>query len=141
MPPTDPALAETIEAMQSRGIDMLHGRWLIEGGPHVLLIDTKTAYGRLDEWRHDLWTNNHIPCPPGDDETNEAVAFGYLVAWFLGEVRSSTSRAASGPVAGSPERSHPRPVTLTSPDSTSLTSTTEPSSLTSTSGSLPSPFP
>lgn len=88
MPPTDPALAETIEAMQSRGIDMLHGRWLIEGGPHVLLIDTKTAYGRLDEWRHDLWTNNHIPCPPGDDETNEAVAFGYLVAWFLGEYLS-----------------------------------------------------
>jgi glycogen(starch) synthase len=27
-----------------------------------------------------------IPCPPGDNETNEAVVFGYLVAWFLGEV-------------------------------------------------------
>ncbi|KAK7954553.1 hypothetical protein PG988_015247 [Apiospora saccharicola] len=25
------------------------------------------------------------PPPPGDDETNEAIVFGYLVAWFLGE--------------------------------------------------------
>jgi hypothetical protein len=40
----------------------------------------------LDEWKGDLWSAAMIPCPPGDDETNEAVVFGYLVAWFLGEV-------------------------------------------------------
>ena len=73
--------------MQNRGITLLYGRWLIEGAPRILLIDTKTGYPWLDEWKADLWNNAGIPCPPADEETNEAVVFGYLVAWFLGEVR------------------------------------------------------
>ena len=84
--PTNPELAETIQSMQSRGIDLVYGRWLIEGAPRILLIDTKTGYRWLDEWKADLWNTAGIPSPPGDDETNEAVVFGYLVAWFLGEV-------------------------------------------------------
>lgn len=72
--------------MRSRGIGILYGRWLIEGAPRVLLIDTKTAYKYMDEWKTDLWNSAGIPSPPGDDETNEAIVFGYLVAWFLGEV-------------------------------------------------------
>ncbi|KAL5350424.1 glycogen synthase isoform 1 [Pseudogymnoascus australis] len=83
--PTNPALAATIAAMEERGISIVYGRWLIEGAPRVLLIDTKTAYKFLDEWKADLWNTASIPSPPGDDETNEAVVFGYLVAWFLGE--------------------------------------------------------
>lgn len=86
--PTNPELAETISSMKSRGIDLVYGRWLIEGAPRILLIDTKTGYRWLDEWKADLWNTAGIPSPPGDDETNEAVAFGYLVAWFLGEVRT-----------------------------------------------------
>ncbi len=74
--------------MESRGIGIVYGRWLIEGAPRVLLIDTKTAYRFLDEWKADLWNTAGIPSPPGDEETNEAVVFGYLVAWFLGEVCS-----------------------------------------------------
>ncbi|KAK8111892.1 glycogen synthase [Apiospora kogelbergensis] len=83
--PTSPELADSIEAMRNRGIGILYGRWLIEGAPRVLLIDTKTAYKYLDEWKADLWNVASIPSPPGDDETNEAIVFGYLVAWFLGE--------------------------------------------------------
>ena len=56
----------------------------------MLLIDTKTGYRWLDEWKSDLWNVAGIPAPPGDDETNEAVVFGYLVAWFLGEVGEKT---------------------------------------------------
>lgn len=84
--PTNPHLASTIANMEERGIGMVYGRWLIEGAPRVLLIDTKTAYRFLDEWKADLWNTAGIPSPPGDEETNEAVVFGYLVAWFLGEV-------------------------------------------------------
>ncbi|KAI9828844.1 MAG: glycogen synthase isoform 1 [Phylliscum demangeonii] len=83
--PTNPAMIDTIAAMESRGIGLVYGRWLIEGAPRVLLIDTRTGYGFLDEWRGDLWSIAGIPCPPGDEETNEAVVFGYLIAWFLGE--------------------------------------------------------
>jgi len=85
--PKDPALVETIKAMNDRGITTLYGRWLIDGAPRVLLFDTGTAYDRLDEWKGDLWSVAGIPSPPGDSETNEAIVFGYLVAWFLGEVR------------------------------------------------------
>ncbi|KAI9846332.1 MAG: glycogen synthase isoform 1 [Sclerophora amabilis] len=83
--PTYPILAETIASMEARGIKLLYGRWLIDGAPRVLLIDTSTGYNHLDEWKADLWDTARIPVPPGDDETNEAVVFGYLVAWFLGE--------------------------------------------------------
>jgi glycogen(starch) synthase len=86
MEPTDPAITETIASMKERGIDMIYGRWLIEGAPRVLLIDTGTGYRYLEEWKGDLWNTSSIPSPEGDHETNEAIVFGYLVAWFLGEV-------------------------------------------------------
>lgn len=83
--PSSPELKESLESMQSRGVKLLYGRWLIEGGPRVLLFDTASVANRLDEWKSDLWTSAGIPTPPGDSETNETVLFGYLVAWFLGE--------------------------------------------------------
>ena len=83
--PTSPALKETIEAMQSRGVKLLYGRWLIEGAPKVLLFDTGSVWHHLDEWKTDLWHVAGIPSPAGDHETNETIVFGYLVAWFLGE--------------------------------------------------------
>jgi glycogen synthase len=86
--PSNPQLRATIASMEERGISIVYGRWLIEGAPRVLLIDTKTAYRFLDEWKSDLWNTAAIPSPAGDSETNEAIVFGYLVAWFLGEVRS-----------------------------------------------------
>ncbi|KAG0637179.1 glycogen synthase [Tuber brumale] len=92
--PTNPALKATLDAMSERGIQWLYGRWLIDGAPRVLLFDTGTGYKHLDEWKGDLWSTAGIPCPPGDAETNEAVVFGYLVAWFLGEfVSHEQSRA------------------------------------------------
>ncbi|KAL8667868.1 MAG: hypothetical protein Q9202_000333 [Teloschistes flavicans] len=92
--PTNPELAQTITNMQNRGIGLTYGRWLIEGAPRILLIDTKTGYRWLDEWKADLWNTAGIPCPAGDDETNEAVVFGYLVTWFLGEFVSHEKRRA-----------------------------------------------
>jgi hypothetical protein len=77
--------------MDERGIKTLYGRWLIDGAPRVLLFDTGTGYRWLDEWKGDLWSAAGIPSPPGDSETNEAIVFGYLIAWFLGEVRQVNS--------------------------------------------------
>ncbi|MCJ1352991.1 MAG: glycogen synthase isoform 1 [Icmadophila ericetorum] len=76
--PTNPEIAQSIANMQARGIGLVYGRWLIEGAPRVLLIDTSTGYRWLDEWKADLWNTAGIPSPPGDAETNEAVVFGYL---------------------------------------------------------------
>ncbi|KAL8865116.1 MAG: hypothetical protein Q9174_007061, partial [Haloplaca sp. 1 TL-2023] len=85
MTPTNPELAETILRMRERGIGLLYGRWLIEGAPRILLIDTKTGYRWLAEWKTDIWNLSQIPAPSHDDETSEAIVFGYLVCWFLGE--------------------------------------------------------
>lgn len=85
MEPETPALKATLDSMRERGVKFLYGRWLIEGAPRVLLFDTGSAYGHLDEWKGDLWNVAGIPSPPGDHETNEAIILGYLIAWFLGE--------------------------------------------------------
>lgn len=86
-PAEDEAMRLTLDSMRQRGIKCLYGRWLIEGSPRVLLFDTGSAYHHLDEWKADLWNLAGIPSPPNDHETNETIVFGYLVAWFLGEVR------------------------------------------------------
>lgn len=72
--------------MRERDVQLLYGRWLIEGAPRVLLIDIGTGYQHLDEWKGDLWNIAGIPSPSADTETNDTIVFGYLVAWFLGEV-------------------------------------------------------
>lgn len=84
--PNTPELRATLDALQKAGVRFLYGRWLIEGGPKVLLFDTGSMMHRLDEWKADLWNLAGIPTPNNDSETNETVVFGYLVAWFLGEV-------------------------------------------------------
>ncbi|KAK5058553.1 glycogen synthase isoform 1 [Exophiala bonariae] len=92
--PTAGPLRDTITSMQERGIEVMYGRWLIEGAPRVLLINTGTGYRWLDEWKGDLWAAAGIPSPDSDSETNEAIVFGYLVAWFLGEfIARETNRA------------------------------------------------
>ncbi|SCV74417.1 BQ2448_8056 [Microbotryum intermedium] len=88
---TDKALRDTLASMRDRGVKFLYGRWLIEGGPKVLLFDTGSVWSRLDEWKADLWNLAGIPSPPNDTETNETILLGYLVAWFLGEFPSQFS--------------------------------------------------
>ncbi|CAG5123259.1 unnamed protein product, partial [Candidula unifasciata] len=61
------------------------GRWLIDGYPKVVLFDIGSAAWKLDEFRHELWETASIGVPWHDRETNDAVIFGALVAWFLGE--------------------------------------------------------
>lgn len=83
--PTSEHLAATLNSMRSRGIQVLYGRWLIDGAPRVILFDMGSAYQYISEWKADLWSVAGIPSPPHDNETNEAIVFGYVVAWFLGE--------------------------------------------------------
>jgi hypothetical protein len=55
----------------------------------VLLFDIGSGYHRLNEWKADMWEKFGIPSPEQDKETNDAIVFGYLVAWFFGEVSTS----------------------------------------------------
>ncbi|KAI7863381.1 glycogen synthase [Spinellus fusiger] len=84
--PPNGKIRETLEAMASHNVKYLFGRWLVEGSPYVLLFDTGSVQHKMDEWKSDLWRAVGIPSPPNDTETNEAILFGYLVTWFLGEL-------------------------------------------------------
>lgn len=64
----------------------MYGRWLIDGYPAVILFDIGSAAWKLDEMKNELWNKCHIGIPWHDRESNDAVIFGNLVAWFLGEV-------------------------------------------------------
>ncbi|CAG8558713.1 4982_t:CDS:2 [Paraglomus occultum] len=88
MVPTLPHLKETLDTMAQYGVKYMYGRWLIEGAPNVILFDTQSRFEKLDEWKGDLWNVAHIPSPPNDFETNDAILFGYIVSWFLSEFTS-----------------------------------------------------
>ncbi|KAM0754350.1 glycogen synthase [Meredithblackwellia eburnea MCA 4105] len=80
------SLTAVLTSMSDRGVKFMYGRWLIEGAPRVLLFDTSSVRGRLDEWKGDLWNLAAIPTPSDDHETNETILLGYLTTWFLGEL-------------------------------------------------------
>ena len=71
--------------MRSRGVKVSYGRWLIEGYPQVVLFDVGSGSWLLEEAKTELWSVGHIGVAPHDREANDAVLFGSLVAWFLGE--------------------------------------------------------
>ena len=79
---------EPIERMRQRGINVVTGRWLIEGYPWLILFRLGEAANYLSDWRTELWNNCHIGIPWEDVEVNDTVLFGGLVAWFLGEFAS-----------------------------------------------------
>ncbi len=68
-------------------VKVVFGNWLIEGYPQVILFDIKSAANKLDQWKKEFWESCHIGIPNHDYESNDALIFGFLVCWFIGEVR------------------------------------------------------
>uniref|UniRef100_A0AAQ6ALT8 Glycogen [starch] synthase n=1 Tax=Amphiprion ocellaris TaxID=80972 RepID=A0AAQ6ALT8_AMPOC len=83
--PTNPVLKRTIDKMNASGCKVYFGRWLIEGSPYVVLIDVAFTAWSLDRWKSELWELCDIGVPWFDREANDAVLFGFLTAWLLGE--------------------------------------------------------
>ncbi|CAG8581732.1 6259_t:CDS:2, partial [Paraglomus occultum] len=93
-PPSSPAIKSVLSSFASKGIEFIHGKWLVEGAPNMILFDTKSVKSRLDEWKGDLWNIGHIPCPEKDEEMNDAILFGNLVAKFLDEFSTTSCSTA-----------------------------------------------
>ncbi|KAJ2777788.1 glycogen synthase isoform 1 [Coemansia javaensis] len=85
------AVAAALAAIRADGIQVLYGRWLIDGAPRVILFDIGSAAHKLDEWKGDIWRVAGIPSPPNDIETNDAIILGYLNAWLFGEATNCTA--------------------------------------------------
>lgn len=84
----------SVLAMRERGVNVVFGKWLIESSPYVILMDINSVRYKIQEWRGDLYSRCQIPCPDNDGEMDDAVLFGYLVAWFLGEYSWRNKRNA-----------------------------------------------
>ncbi|XP_078388074.1 glycogen [starch] synthase, muscle-like isoform X1 [Cetorhinus maximus] len=83
--PHNTAIKRTIDSMNSKGCKVYFGRWLIEGNPCVILFDVGATAWNLDRWKAELWDCCAIGIPWYDREANDAVLFGFLITWFLGE--------------------------------------------------------
>jgi glycogen(starch) synthase len=79
-------MRDTITNMKSKGVEVVYGKWLIDSSPTVVLFNVNSANARLEEWKDDLWEVGQIPMVDNDVEFDQAILFGYLVAWFLGEL-------------------------------------------------------
>lgn len=85
-------MQKTIAAMKERGVGVKFGYWLIDGHPMVVLFDLGSVVCRLDEWKKDFFENTKIGCPWDDKESNNAILFGYVVSWFIGEFASQAGK-------------------------------------------------
>ena len=59
----------------------------------VILFDLASGYSRLSGWRKELWELSHVGIPDHDQESKDAIVFGYLTYWFISQVHSSVCNA------------------------------------------------
>ncbi|XP_047737934.1 glycogen [starch] synthase [Hyalella azteca] len=85
----DSPLQGPCEKLRSFGWKVHMGRWLVDGNPQIILFDIGSASHDLDRYKHELFENTKIGIPNGDIECNDAVIFGFMVAKFLEEFRST----------------------------------------------------
>lgn len=62
----------------------------------MVLLDVGATAWSLDRWKSELWESCAIGVPWYDREANDAVLFGFLVAWFLGEVGLGRGTGGAG---------------------------------------------
>lgn len=79
-------MAGTMDAMREGGVETFYGKWLVDDAPRVLLIDVKAADKFLDGWKREFEDKSGVELPSDDQKSEDALAFGYLAAWFFREV-------------------------------------------------------
>ncbi|XP_056281449.1 glycogen [starch] synthase, liver [Pseudoliparis swirei] len=84
--PPHPAIRKAMDALINNGCQVHFGRWLIEGSPFVILVDLGSAAWNLDRWKGDLWEACKIGLPHYDQEANDSLTLGALIAWFFKEL-------------------------------------------------------
>jgi len=80
--PLDGAVGGAVRQLREMGYGAHYGRWLVSGRPHVVLLDTASVTGVLNELKYRAWADHGIV---HSDETsvNNAVAFGEMCRALL----------------------------------------------------------
>lgn len=93
-------LGRVIDTLQSEGLRVRYGRWLIPGKPRALLCDFGLPQDRLNHAKYLLWEHHKIQC--GDDTVvDQAIGFAQAVQQILqtvsAELTYSLARAGHMP--------------------------------------------
>jgi len=81
--PAEGIIRDVLDRLRQSGIPCHFGRWLIAGRPHVILLDYRARFGRMDSDKYFMWKDHGIELNSADGEVNEVVAFGFTVAEFF----------------------------------------------------------
>ncbi len=71
------------QQLQNEGITMHYGKWLIEGEPQVILIDSTQFKSRTNEVKKELWEKYQVDSLRGGDDFNEPFFWAQQVGRFL----------------------------------------------------------
>ncbi len=71
------AVGQAVKRLQDMGYAAHYGRWLVSGRPHVVLLDTSSVSGVVNEVKHRVWADHGVPSS-NDSTINEAMAFGEM---------------------------------------------------------------
>ena len=83
---------EAVARLHELGVDAHFGRWLVDGRPHVILLDHLGAFGRLHEIKYRLWSDHGIGLPGDDELLNNVAAFGDLCRELMFQLTSDGGR-------------------------------------------------
>jgi glycogen(starch) synthase len=103
IPRTGP-FGRACELMESRGIRVKFGRWLITGKPQAVLIDYMAHSDRIGSSNYFLWRDHNIEAG-NEQEVNDVVLFGFLAAEFF-QCLSDAMRESDADDAGSASNHH-----------------------------------
>lgn len=73
-------------------LQIITGRWLVDGNPQIILFDIGSAAWKLDQFKHDLWESTNIGVPHLDIESNDAVILGYMICDFFQEFNKAVNQ-------------------------------------------------
>ncbi len=77
------AVGQAVKTIQSWGVNVKFGRWLVSGRPHVVLLDYLSLFGRLHEVKYRLYADHGIEIARDDELLNNVVAFGECCRMLL----------------------------------------------------------
>jgi glycogen synthase len=85
--PAEDVVADVVKEVESAGVRIHTGRWIISGKPRVLLVDVGSAAKSLGEMKYFFWKDIGVGLPDWDGEVDENTIFGYTVADLLSRIR------------------------------------------------------
>ncbi|XP_057379303.1 glycogen [starch] synthase-like [Daphnia carinata] len=84
-PPESP-LAMSVQILREKGLKVITGKWLVDCQPPAILFDVESARSTFGDDDIEKFKNDQgIDIPDNDQETKDAILFGYMVANFLAE--------------------------------------------------------